>query len=168
VGCLIIALVLTVDEDNWGPRLLRLLKCWENIMGYSNFVRERWNSLHVEGWGGYVLKEKLKLIKLALREWHQSHSQNLPANILSLKDRISALDLKGESIVLLDEEVEDLHGFTEELFSLSRINSSICWQQSRLNWLREGDANSKFFHGIMSSRKRRNAIQFFSGGWCIG
>jgi len=27
--------------------------------------------------------------------------------------------------------------------------------------LREGYANSKFFHGIMSSRKRRNAIQFF-------
>lgn len=26
-------LVLTVDEDDWGPRPLRLLKCWENIPG---------------------------------------------------------------------------------------------------------------------------------------
>jgi len=41
------------------------------------------------------------------------------------------------------------------------MNSSICWQQSRLQWLRERDANSKFFHGIMSSRKRKNAIPFF-------
>jgi len=54
-----------------------------------------------------------------------------------------------------------LHGFTKDLFSLSRMNSSICWQQSRMEWLREGDANSKFFHGIMSSRKRINAIPFF-------
>jgi hypothetical protein len=49
----------------------------------------------------------------------------------------------------------------EELFSSSRMNSSICWQQLRLQWLREGDANSKFFHGIMSSRRCRNASPFF-------
>lgn len=85
-------------------------------------------------------------------------SQNLPAKILSLKDKISAIDLKGESVDLLEEEVEDLHGFSEELFSLSRLNSSICWQQSRMQWLRERDANSKFFHCVMSSR---NTIPFF-------
>lgn len=28
-----------------------------------------------------------------------------------------------------------------------------------MNWLKEGDANSKKFHGIMSSRQRCNAIQ---------
>jgi len=32
------------------------------------------------------------------------------------------------------------------------------WQQSRLLWLREGDANSKYFHAIMSGRRRKNAI----------
>ena len=63
--------------------------------------------------------------------------------------------------MLLDSEVEDLHGSMEELFSFVRMNASISWQQSRMQWLREGDANSKIFHGIMSSRKRRNAIPFF-------
>jgi len=94
--------------------------------------------------GWLCLEKKFKLIKLALREWHQAHSQNLPAKILSLKERISVLDLKGESIDLLDGEVEDLHGYTEELFSLTQMNTSISWQQSRLQWLRQGDANSKF------------------------
>jgi hypothetical protein len=69
--------------------------------------------------------------------------------------------LKGETSILTEGEVEELHGFSDELFSLSRVNSSICWQQSRMQWLREGDANSKFFHGIMSSRRRRNTIPFF-------
>jgi len=41
---------------------------------------------------------------------------------------------------------------------MSRINSTICWQQSRLLWLREGDANSKYFYSILASRQRQNAI----------
>lgn len=86
-------LELSVDEENWGPRLLHMLKCW--VSGYKIFVHDQWSSFQVEGWGGYVLKEKIKLIKLALKDWHQFHSQNLPAKNLSQKDKISAFDLKG-------------------------------------------------------------------------
>jgi len=107
------------------------------------------------------LKQKFKLIKLALKGWHKRHARNLPARISSLKDRISVLEVKGKNVVLLDEEIEEMHGWSEELFSLSRINSSISWQQSRMQWLSEGDANYKFFHNIMSSKNRRNAIPFF-------
>jgi len=103
-----------------------MLKCWADFPGYDAFVRETWSSLQVSGWGGYVLKEKLKLMKLALKDWHQRHSQNLPARILTLKDKIASLDLKGESTTLSDGEIQELHGLSENLFSLSRINSSIC------------------------------------------
>ena len=41
---------------------------------------------------------------------------------------------------------------------MSRVNTSISWQQSHLLWLREGDANSKYFHSVLSNRRRRNTI----------
>ena len=31
-----------------------------------------------------------------------------------------------------------------------------------MNWLKEGDANSKNFHGVMSNRRRQNAINTVS------
>jgi len=154
-------LVLAVDIQNWGPKPVRMLKCWADFPGYDSFVQDTWSSLQISGWGSFVLKEKLKLLKLALKDWHQRHAQNLSARISSLKKNIASLDLKGESDVLSDGEILALHGLSEELFSLSRVNSSICWQQSRAQWLKEGDANSKFFHRIMSSRRSRNAIPFF-------
>ncbi|CAI8587708.1 unnamed protein product [Vicia faba] len=36
------------------------------------------------------------------------------------------------------------------------------WQKSKLNWLRVGDGNSKFYHGFMSSRRRSNTITYLS------
>jgi hypothetical protein len=42
--------------------------------------------------GGVVLKENFNMIKMALKEWHVSHTQNLSSMIGSLKVRLSTLD----------------------------------------------------------------------------
>jgi hypothetical protein len=124
-----------------GPSSLRMLKCWTDFPGYAEFVRDRWGSYDLHGWGGYVLKEKLKLIKGGLKEWHQQHSQNLEGKLQEVKDRMASLDSKGESSDLLLEEVEELRGLSINLHSLSLVHSSMCWQKARLNWLQECDTN---------------------------
>jgi len=121
-------LILSVDEENWGPRPTRFLKCWSDLPGYRQFVLERWNSLQMDGWGGYMLKEKFKLIKIALKEWHASHARNLNATIATLKDREAELDGKGEVEELSVEDCDEIYGVSENIHSLSRLNTSICWQ----------------------------------------
>ncbi|CAJ2644765.1 unnamed protein product [Trifolium pratense] len=89
-----------------------MLKCWKDIPGYNAFVREKWNSFQVDGWGSYVLKDKFKMIKVALRDWHLAHAQNIPSRIDSLKVRLSALDEKGEEDGLSEAELTELHGIS--------------------------------------------------------
>ena len=105
-----------------------------------------------------MLREKLKLIKGALKEWHLMHANNIPAKIETLKKRQSELDDKGEEDGLSTEEMHEMKEVSQNLHSLSRVNTSIIWQQSRLHWLKDGDANSRYFHSILSSRRRRNSI----------
>jgi hypothetical protein len=59
------------------------------------------------------------------------------------------LESKEQIDPLSDSETEELHEMMSDLHSLSRINTSICWKQSQLLWLKEGDANSEFFNDII-------------------
>jgi hypothetical protein len=101
--------MLYVDDVNWGPRPFRMLKCWSDFPGYGDFVHEKWGSFTCQGWGGYVLQQKFKIMKSCLKDWHRQHSQNLDSKILEVKNKIVFLDSKGEVSVLRGEEVLELH-----------------------------------------------------------
>jgi hypothetical protein len=109
-----------------------------------------------------VLQQNFKLLKNCLKDWHNQHSHNLQGMIVEVKNKIAALDSKGEVSNLHGEEISELHELSAKLHSLAWTQTSINWQKSRLMWLQEGDANSKFFHGILEGRRRHNSINVLS------
>ena len=121
-------LQLSIDEEKWGPRPVRMLKCWQELPGYKQFVKEKWKALTVEGWGGFVLREKLKLIKEALKEWYSVHVKNILGRIEVLKIRLAELDDQVDEGGLTVEEIEEMRNVTHDIHSLSRVSTSISWQ----------------------------------------
>jgi len=130
-----------------------MLKCWVGFPGNKQFLIDQRHSFQVEGWGGFVLKEKLNLIKGCMEIWHKNHTKNLEGKMKNMKDRISSLDSRVE-----EEDVEGLQSLSANLFSIAKTYTSMYWQKSCLNLLKQGDANSKFFLRIMSTRRRLNSI----------
>ena len=114
-----------MDEENWGPRPVRMLKCWQELPGYTQFVKEKWRTLQIKGWGGYVLHEKLKLINAALKEWHSVHAKNILGKIEDLKNRLSELDDQVDEGGLSVEELDEMRNITYDIHSLSRVSASI-------------------------------------------
>ena len=93
-----------------------------------------------------------------MKEWHSVHAKNIPGKIEGLKNRLSKLDDQVDDGGLSVEELEEMRNITHDIHSLSRVSATITWQQSRSRWLKDGDANSKYFHSMLSSRRRRNSI----------
>ena len=87
-----------------------------------------------------------------------NHTSNIDGKIREAKNRLADLDVIGESRGLLSEEEAELHCLPTDILTLLKLQASMMWQKSRLTWLKEGDANTKFFHGIMSSRRCSNAL----------
>ncbi|MCH87544.1 transposon TX1 putative protein, partial [Trifolium medium] len=121
-------------------------------------VEGEWTSYQVNGWTGYVLKEKLKRLKGALRIWNKEVYGSVDAKIEALTGEIELLELKGERVGLSEEEQVERKTKFNQLWLLLKSKDSLEFQKSRSRWLKEGDANTSFFHECVKSRKRSNTL----------
>jgi hypothetical protein len=113
---------------------------------------------------GFVFKEKLKRLKGVLRKWNKEVYGNVDSKIADLMEGIEVLDLKGESDGLSEVELLLRKTKFSQLWLLLKSKDSLEFQRSRSRWLKEGDANTGFFHACVKSRKRSNTLMALRSG----
>lgn len=52
-------ILLKEDVQDWGPRPFKFLSFWIKEKGFKELVENEWKGCKIEGWSGFVLKEKL-------------------------------------------------------------------------------------------------------------
>jgi hypothetical protein len=82
----------------------------------------------------------------------------LDGRIEAQVEALKLLDLKAEVDPLSPEDSEARFKGFHDLWVLLRVRESQIFQRSRTRWLREGDANSVYFHSSIKLRRRRNSI----------
>jgi hypothetical protein len=101
-------------------------------------VEEAWESFNVEGWMGYVLKEKLKQLKTPIKEWNNVIFGKMEESIKILVANIRELDRRGEDGLLSIVEVEERKKLFRDLWRLLKSKEVLLAQKSRASWLKEG------------------------------
>lgn len=56
-------------DQNWGPKSFRFFNMWLKHPEFESFVEENWAGYWCQGWGDFVFKEKLKLLKVDIKAW---------------------------------------------------------------------------------------------------
>ncbi|MCH84503.1 LINE-1 reverse transcriptase like, partial [Trifolium medium] len=157
-------LILKYSNDEWGPKPFRFNNFWLHNKKFKEVVESFWVNLRIEGWMGFVLKEKLKALKKFLRDWHKIEYGGSGARIEELVVEIRVLDTRGEEEGLSNEEVESRKEKFRVLWKLLKNNEALMFQRARSKWLKEGDANTKFFHGSVKARSKKNLISALRSG----
>ncbi|XP_021851602.2 uncharacterized protein [Spinacia oleracea] len=132
-----------------------------NYMAYHKdflkIVQERWQA-EVQGTAMFRIWSTLKGIKAGLKTLHQQEFAGLEERIETMRADLNLI----QSQLAIDHTDSQLQDDEKEMSSKLKkfllIQESAFKQKSRIQWLKLGDSNSKFFFSAMKERNPRNSI----------
>ncbi|GKV02021.1 hypothetical protein SLEP1_g14508 [Rubroshorea leprosula] len=149
---------LTSSNANWGPRPFKSIDNWTSHHDFGKMIQSLWISFQVEGYWGFKCKEKLKALRMHLKQWNKDVFGNIDSQLDEALKNIEAIDIKCEGQdITKDDMLKRKEGF-ENLWQCLKKKESLWRQKSRASWIKDGDANSRFFHRITNGRRQRNMI----------
>lgn len=93
-----------------------------------------------------------------LQTWGAKRVGSVKQQLLIAREVVGQLDLAQESRLLSDDEFTLRHDLKAKALGLASLERTIARRRAKVHWLREGDANTTFFHLRASYRRRKNFI----------
>ncbi|XP_045791609.1 uncharacterized protein LOC123886326 [Trifolium pratense] len=132
---------LECSNLNWVPKPFKFNNSWIDNPESFSFVKRTWKNLQVSGRKAFVMKEKLKMLKQALKTWH---SEVFDFKDLSVNNIVKELNDVEELNANGDVDPADLNSndLVRKFWEQIHAKESLLRQKSRTKWNQEGDSNS--------------------------
>ncbi|GLU22472.1 hypothetical protein SLE2022_385450 [Rubroshorea leprosula] len=158
---------LVSDIHNWGPKPFRFINSWSLHPEFNHLIEKLWSSFEVEGYWGFKCKEKLRRLKQHLKKWNKEVFGNIDSQLEQAMKKVDFVDRKCEDQDLSEEDVLKRKDGFEELWLCLKKKESLWRQKSRVTWIKEGDANTAYFHKFVNSRRKKNMLHGVNnqGSW---
>lgn len=114
-----------------------------------------------EGWRDWTDEEGLSNVALKiatvgerLKNWNKFEFGHIGKMMRDARKELKELHELPSS----EENIRHMQMLREEINDLLQKEETMWFQRSRIQWLKEGDQNTKFFHTRASVRKKKNKI----------
>ena len=135
--------LLTSKSVDWGPKPFRILDCWLSDNSFKKLVKDSWTSNHLRGWGGYVLKQKIKTLKDKIKVWNREQFGNTFKKYKKIEDDLNKLEEESDDRQLDHNELIVRKQLQQALWEAAQAHESLLRQKARSKWIKEGDCNSR-------------------------
>ncbi|XP_073367970.1 uncharacterized protein [Aegilops tauschii subsp. strangulata] len=151
-------LLVDLDAEFHVGRRFRFEGFWTKVDGFHEVVQQAWHSVPADGNPFWVLDSKLRAMAKALQSWSDRRIGNIKLQLAMAMELIARLDAAADkrSLTIIEHDLRKL--LNKKLLGLCSLERTIARQRSRLLFLKEGDANTGFFHKHAAYRQRKNAI----------
>ena len=119
------------------------------------------------GWGGVALKNKLRNLRLVIKQWCKEKGDIKASQIQNLKQKLHDLENLAFHRTLSESEVITKRILQQQLWDVSTAYESLLRQKSMAKWIKEGDRNTAYFHKLINFRRSSGAVQgiLIDGVW---
>nr|GEW54223.1 RNA-directed DNA polymerase, eukaryota, reverse transcriptase zinc-binding domain protein [Tanacetum cinerariifolium]GFA21591.1 RNA-directed DNA polymerase, eukaryota, reverse transcriptase zinc-binding domain protein [Tanacetum cinerariifolium] len=137
----------------------RIFHSWFDRIDFEKVVKDTWDDKTREVLGHTKsLHIKLKDLKSHLKIWY-SHTKEVETSRMNLLwADMRNLDQKINEGLASNEDKSSRISKLQKLDYFEKMNSLDLIQKARVKWEVEGDKNSKFFHGLINSRRKSQSI----------
>ena len=131
---------------------------WLKEAGFIDRVKSWWTLYSFPRSPSHIMASKLKALKLDLKQWNTSEFGNIHFKQQKLLQSLHELETSSERRDLSKDEKFARTRLISDLEKNTYLDE-ICWRQkSWAMWLKEGDKNTKYFHKVANSHRRRNSL----------
>ncbi|KAJ0934874.1 putative RNA-directed DNA polymerase [Helianthus annuus] len=154
---------------DFGPTPFKLYNSWVGTKELNNIVEANLKGeMHGEN-NDTILAILLKRIKGDIKKWTSIARFEEDKELATLYKIAEELEMVAESATLKYGEKKLKVGVRQKIKSMEKAKVKDLHQKSRLKWIKYGDENTSFFHGIINTKKASNRLKGLNinGVWVI-
>ncbi|KAG2690483.1 hypothetical protein I3760_09G188800 [Carya illinoinensis] len=153
---------LMQDPFSYGPAPFRFQQMWVDHHDFLDCVRSAWE-VYMDGSAIYNLSRKLKMTKVALREWNKRVFGHTLSHIDALEKQVEEIEQQLQ-LFWEDNLGKELQEAVSDLTNWRRREEMKLAQMTKLKWKLEGDRNTKFHHACLANKRRNKVLHMRSNG----
>ncbi|KAJ9542842.1 hypothetical protein OSB04_029348 [Centaurea solstitialis] len=162
-----VPILLEEDKADFGPSPFKFYdsSLLEDDLG--SVMEQNWKCEKQSEFPDQVFRDKLKGVKGAIKVWCKSKFGHLDSQIEEAKSKSSKLEKEAETNGWSASDKDRWLLYRKQFMELDKKRTKMQSQKAKINWLAEGDENSKFFHAAIRKCERRNGITglLINGSW---
>jgi hypothetical protein len=153
-------LLLRTNRNFFAKKRFLFRSFWTKFPGFLEVIKKAWHCPLQEASPILLFRNTTRFLK----SWSDRVVGNVRLQIELAKEVAHRLEVARDRRQLATHE-EGLRKFLKlKSLALASLQRTIARQESRILWLSEGDASTKFFHIHASARRRRNFIRTLEVG----
>jgi hypothetical protein len=157
-------LLLGLSDNKPGKWRFHFESFWTKLEGFQEEVHSAWVSVDAVRCPFQTLEKKLKVTARRLQGWSDKQVGHVRLQLALAKDLLHRLEMAHDERPLTPAEIWFKNRLKKQSLLLSSFKRTMARLRSKISWLKEGDANTRFFHMHARHRKRKNFVAMLVDG----
>jgi len=151
------------NDDMQFVSQFKFLKIWVSHPDCINIVKDSWGQ-HFVGCPMFVLNQKLKHLKMALKVWNKNTFGDIHLQVKVATEKLDAIQDEIDNLGVTDDLMDQEKAAQIHLEKVLDTEETFWHQKSKVNWHSQGDRNTAYFHRIAKIKNATNLITSLSTG----